>query len=53
LDVYNIKFLKITQEFGHMPYCMQDICVDDERYKYIAIVRLFGAKRGKYSFNIV
>jgi hypothetical protein len=34
--IYNIKFLKITQELGHMPYCMQDICVDvsnDERYQ--------------------
>jgi hypothetical protein len=36
-----IKFLDIAQEFGDMPYCMQDICIDvsnDEMYQYIAIV---------------
>jgi hypothetical protein len=31
----NIQFLKIPQELGHMPYCMQHICVNvsnDKRY---------------------
>jgi hypothetical protein len=54
LDIFYIQFLKITKELGHMPYCIQDMCVDvsnDEGINKLEHFDNLVLKGVKYSFK--